>query len=80
MKSNKEEEYYAADALNQIEPVAWIGIIQVIGPRFDGDEHPIDRVIDERYKDSPDFHKKDVRDRLQVFHCVVESSSTSDCL
>ena len=64
--------------MDQIEPVAWIRIVQIVGPRLDRDHQTVDGVIDERYKDSAGFHEQDVRDRLQVlnggieFGCAVE--------
>src|ERR1051326_8570540 len=72
VKKDEEEENDAGDALDQVEPVARVRIVQVVGPRFDGDHEPVDGVIDERYKDAADLDKQDVRNRLQVDDRAIE--------
>ena len=72
VKRYEKEENHTRDTLDQIEPIARIGVIQIIGPRLDGYHQAIDGVIDERYKDSADFHKQNIRDRLQLFNGIIE--------
>ena len=77
MERNEEEKNHTSDALDQIKPISRIRIGEIIGPRFNRDDQPIDGVIDERYKDSADFHKQNIRNRLQVFDGVVKVGGTS---
>ena len=78
MKSNEEKQNYTGEALDKIEPVSRVRVIQVIRPRFHGDHQPIDGVIDERYKDSADLDEEDVRDRLKVLNSVIEVCRASE--
>ena len=61
MESDKEEQDDSGDSLNQIKPVAWVWVREIVGPCFPGDYQTIDRVVDERYKDADNLHKEDVR-------------------
>ena len=72
MESDKEEQDYSGDSLNQIEPVSRIWISEVVWPCFPGNYQTVDCVIDERYKDAANFHEKDVRDRLEIFDGVIK--------
>jgi hypothetical protein len=72
VESDKEEQDYSGDSLNQIEPVSRIGIRQIVGPGFPRDHQAIDGVVDERYKDAANFDEKDVRDRLEIFDRVIK--------
>jgi len=80
VKSDEGEQDYPGDSLHQIEPVAWIRICKVVGSRFDRDDHSIDRVVDERYKDARCFHQQDVWYRLQIGNGVVKVFRASKCL
>ena len=57
VKSNKEKQDDSGYSLDGVEPVARIWIGQVIRPRLHGDHQTIDGMIDERYKDSANFHE-----------------------
>jgi len=72
MESDKEEQDYSGDSLNQIEPVARIWIREIVGPCFPGDYQTIDGVIDERYKDAAYLDEKDVGYRLEILYGVIK--------
>ena len=72
MESDKEKENYSCDSLDCIEPIARIGISQIVRPRLHRNYQTVDGMVDERYKDSAYFYEQDVRNRLQVFDSVIE--------
>ena len=76
MKGDEKEEHDTGDTLNQIEPIAWIGVVQIIRSRFYCDHQPIDGVINERYKDAAGFYKDDVGNRLQILNRIVKVSGS----
>ena len=72
VKSYEEEKYYSGDPLDQIEPVSWVRVIQIIGARLYRDHQAIDRMINERNKNSADFNEQDVGNRLETPNRMVE--------
>jgi hypothetical protein len=73
MKSNKEEQDDSGYPLHEIEPVARIGVSEIVWPGFDRDHKTVDGVIDERYKDAADFDKENIGDRLQILDGVIKT-------
>ena len=80
MKGNKEEKDHTSDSLDKVEPIAWIGIAQIVGSRLNGDYQAIDGVVDERYKDTSDFNEENIRNGLQILNGVIEVSSARNRL
>jgi hypothetical protein len=72
MESDKEEQDYSRDSLNQIEPVSWIWISEVVWSCFPGNYQTVDGVIDERYKDAAYLDEKDVGYRLEILYGVIK--------
>jgi hypothetical protein len=72
VKQDKEKQDDAGDSLNQVEPVARVRVVQVVGPRFHSDHQTVDGVVDERYKDAANLNEQDVRDRLEIGNRIVE--------
>jgi hypothetical protein len=72
VKKDEKEENNAGKSLNQVEPVARVGISEVVGPRFHCDYKTVDGVIDERYKDAADLDEENVRNRLKIVDRFVE--------
>ena len=72
VERDKEEENYAGDSLNEIEPVSWVRVGQVIRSSLNRDYQAVYSMIDQRYKDAADLHKQNVRNRLEIFHSVIK--------
>ena len=72
MESDKEEQDYSSDSLNEIEPISRKGVREIVGPCFPGDYQTIDGVVDERYKDAANFDEKDVGYRLEILYGVIK--------
>ena len=76
MKRYEEKQNDAGNSLNQVEPVSWIRIGEIVWPRLNSNYKTIDGVIDERYKDSADFDEQDIRNRLQIFYGIIEGGGS----
>src|SRR6185312_3469644 len=80
VKRNKEEENDSRDSLNQVEPIPWVRIRQIIRTSFEGYEQAIDSVVNKRYENPSNFHKQNVWNRLQVMDGKVKVSLTVRCI
>src|SRR5439155_23050404 len=78
MKRNEEKQNDSRHALNRVEPVSGVRIIQVIRPRLDRNHQTIQRVIDQRNKNAADLDEQDVRYRLKILNRIVEISRTGE--
>ena len=72
MKSYEKEKYYSGYPLNRVKPVARVWVTQIVRSRLGCDYQAIDRVINQRNENTADFDKQNVRNRLEVFDCVIE--------
>ena len=80
MKRDEEKKNDAGNSLNQIEPVSWVRVGQIIRPRLDRNYQTVDGVIDERYKDATDFHEDNVGNWLQVLDRIIEIGCAAERL
>ena len=76
MESDKEEEDYSGDSLNQIEPVSRIWIREIVWPCFNSNYQTIDGMVDERYKDASNLNKKNVWNGLEIFDGIIKVRSS----
>jgi hypothetical protein len=72
VEEDEEEEDDPRHALNGVEPVARVGVAQVVRARLPRDEEAVDRVVQERDEDERDLDEQDVGDGLQVGDGLVE--------
>src|SRR2546428_7792646 len=72
MKSDKEKQNDAGNALNRIKPISRVGIMQIVRTRLDRNHESINCMINQRNEDTANFHEQDVRDRLKIFDGAVE--------
>jgi len=80
VESDKEEQNYAGDSLNEIEPITRIRIGKVVWPCFNCYYQSVYSVVDQRYKDAANLNEKNVRDRLQILHRIVKVCSAGKSL
>ena len=72
MERDEEEQNHPGDSLNQIEPVARIRIIKIVGTGFHRDHEPIHRMVNQRNENSAYLDEENIGNRLEVFDGVVE--------
>src|SRR5438876_7814712 len=80
MECDKEKQDDSGDALNQVEPVSRIRIVEVVRSRFRRNDKAINRVIDQRDEDTANLDKENIRNRLKVFDRVIEIRRARECL
>ena len=57
MKSDKEKQNDAGNALNRIEPVSGVGIMQIVRTRLDRNHESINCMINQRNENTANFHE-----------------------
>ena len=72
VESDKEEQNYAGDSLNEIEPITRIRIGKVVWPCFNCYYQSVYSVVDQRYKDAANLNEKNVGNRLQILYRIVK--------
>src|SRR2546426_7431876 len=78
MKRNEEKQNDSRHALNRVEPISRIRVVQVIRPRLDRNHETVQRMINQRNENAANLNEQDVRNRLKVLNRIVEISRTGE--
>ena len=73
MKKDKKEKKNSGDTLKCIKPITPVAIINIIHPRFAGNDYAVNGMKQKREKNSENFDKQQVRDIMNILYVFIKN-------